>query len=163
MAKINVIRNTYGGLDYLLNALAYISDARSLYRGGFGVNPYNYEEAYNQMLIVRKWFNKVSGNPLVHIVIAYNDKVTDLAVAAKYGKKCAEYFAGKYQVLYCTHLKDTEYGSMHTHIVINAVSYHNGQMITTGYEEMTFFCQFVSEVTGQKCSFEFDNKSKYNS
>ena len=148
MAKIDVIRNTYGGLDYLLNALAYISDARSLYRGGFGVNPYNYTEAYNQMLIVRKWFNKVSGNPLVHVVIAYNDKVTDL-----------EYFAGKFQVLYCTHLKDTECGSMHTHIVINAVSYHNGQMITTGYEEMTFFCQFVSEVTGQKCSFEFDNKA----
>ena len=114
------------------------------------------------MLIVRKWFNKVSGNPLVHIVIAYNDKVTDLEVAAKYGKKCAEFFAGKYQVLYCTHLKDTECGSMHTHIVINAVSYHNGQMITTGYEEMTFFCQFVSEVTGQKCSFEFDNKAIKN-
>ena len=162
MAKIDVIRNTYGGLDYLLNALEYVSDTRSLYRGGCGVNPYDYEEAYNQMLIVRKWFNKLSGNPLVHIVIAYNDKVTDLEVAAAYGKKCAEYFAGMFQVLYCTHLKDTQCGSMHTHIIINAVSYQNGQMITTGYQEMFFFCEYVAEVTGQKCWFYFENKAVYN-
>lgn len=162
MAKIDIIRNTYGGLDYLENALAYVSDTRSLYRGGFGVDPYNYKHAYDQMLITRKYFNKVSGNPLVHIVIAYNDKVKELAVAAEYGKKCAEFFAGKYQVLYCTHLKDTTCGSMHTHIIINAVSYHNGQMITTGYNEMFFFCEYVAKVTGQKCQFYFDNKAIYN-
>ncbi|MDD6060193.1 MAG: relaxase/mobilization nuclease domain-containing protein [Ruminococcus sp.] len=162
MAKINIIRNTYGGVEYLLNALAYVSDDRALYRGGYGVNPYDYTKAYNQMLIVRQWFNKVSGNPLVHIVIAYNDKVKELAVAAEYGKKCAMYFAGKYQVLYCTHLKDTTCGSMHTHIIINAVSYQNGQMITTGYNEIFFFCEYVAKVTGQKCSFEFDNKAIYS-
>lgn len=44
-------------------------------------------------------------------------------------------------------------------IVINAVSYHNGQMITTGYEEMAFFCEYVAKITGQKCSLEFDNKA----
>ena len=162
MAKIDIIRNTYGGLEYLLNALAYVSDDRALYRGGYGVNPYDYTKAYNQMLMTRQYFNKVSGNPLVHIVIAYNDKVKDIAVAAKYGQKCAMYFTGKYQVLYCTHLKDTDCGSMHTHIIINAVGYHSGQMIQTGYEEMYFFCQHVSKVTGQKCWFYFDNKAVYN-
>ena len=133
MAKINIIRNTYGGLEYLLNALAYVSDGRALYRGGLGVNPYDYKKSYIQMLIVRKWFNKLSGNPLVHIVIAYNDQVKDIAVAAMYGQKCAMYFADKYQVLYCTHLKD-----------------------------MAFFCEYVAKVTGQKCWFYFDNKAIYN-
>ena len=151
MAKIDIIRNTYGGLDYLQNALAYVSDERALYRGGYGVDPYNYTRAYDQMLIVRKWFNKLSGNPLVHIVIAYNDQVKDIAVAAVYGQKCAMYFAGKFQVLYCTHLKDTDCGSIHTHIIINSVGYQNAQMITTGYEEMAFFCEYVTAVTGQKC------------
>ncbi|WP_295085826.1 hypothetical protein [Ruminococcus sp.] len=50
---------------------------------------------------------------------------------------------------------------MHAHLVINSVSYLNGQMITTGYEEMYFFNEYVSEVTGQKCTFEFDNKALY--
>lgn len=162
MAKIDVIRNTYGGMEYLHNALAYASDARALYRGGYGVNPYNYEEAYNQMQITRQYFNKVSGNPLVHIVIAYNDKVKDLSVAAQYGQECASYFGIRFQVLYCTHLKDTNCGSMHTHIIINAVSYLNGQMIVTGYNEMNAFCQHVAQVTGQKCWFYFDNKAVYN-
>ena len=163
MAKIDIIRNTYGGLEYLLNALAYVSDDRALYRGGYGVNPYDYTKAYNQMLMTRQYFNKVSGNPLVHIVIAYNDQVKDIAVAAMYGQKCAMYFTGKYQVLYCTHLKDTDCGSIHTHIIINAVGYHSGQMITTGYEEMAFFCEYVAKVSGQKCWFYFDNKAVYNS
>ena len=162
MAKIDIIRNTYGGVEYLLNALANVSDDRALYRGGYGVNPYDYTKAYDQMLITRKYFNRVSGNPLVHIVIAYNDKVKELAVAAEYSKKCADFFAGKYQVLYCTHLKDTTCGSMHTHIIINAVSYQNGQMIQTGYQEMHFFCEYVAKVTGQKCQFYFDNKAIYN-
>lgn len=34
------------------------------------------------MLMTRQYFNKVSGNPLVHIVIAYNDQVKDIAIAA---------------------------------------------------------------------------------
>ena len=162
MAKIDVIRNTYGGLEYLQNALDYVSDDRALYRGGYGVNPYDYNMAYNQMLYIRQYFNKVSGNPLVHIVIAYNDQVKDIAVAAMYGQKCAMFFAGKYQVLYCTHHKDTNCGSMHTHIIINAVSYVKGQMIVTGWEEMNAYCQYVAKVTGQKCWFYFDNKANYN-
>lgn len=161
MAKIIIIRNTYGGTEYLLNALEYVSDARALYRRGFGVNPYNYEEAYDQMLIVREYFGKASGNPLVHIVIAFNDEVKDLETATEYTQKCASYFSSMYQVLYCTHMKDTHCGSMHAHLVINSVSYLNGKMITTGYEEMYFFNEHVSEVTGQKFTFEFDNKALY--
>ena len=162
MAKIDIIRNTYGGLEYLQNALEYVSDDRALYRGGFGVDPYNCSNAYDQMLLTRKYFNKTSGNPLVHIVIAYNDEVKDIAVAAEYGRKCAMYFAGKFQLLYCTHLKDTLCGSLHTHIIINSVSYVNGQMIVTGWEEMNAYCQYVAQVTGQKCWFYFDNKAVYN-
>lgn len=113
------------------------------------------------MLIVREYFGKTSGNPLVHIVIAFNDDVKDLETAAEYTQKCASYFSPMYQVLYCTHMKDTHCGSMHGHIVINSVSYLNGKMITTGYEEMYFFNEYVSEVTGQKCTFEFDNKALY--
>ena len=159
MATIDVIRNTYGGLEYLNNALGYVSDDRALYRGGYGFNPYDYSMAYNQMLYTRQYFNKVSGNPLVHIIIAYNDQVKDLATAARYGQQCAKHFSRCFQLLYCTHEKDTKCGSLHTHIIINAVSYVNGQMIQTGYEEMNAFCNYVSQVTGQSCRFYFDNKA----
>ena len=162
MAKIDIIRNTYGGLDYLNSAVNYVTDDRAVNIGGYGVTPNNTNWAYEQMLTTRKYFHKVSGNPLVHIVIAYNNKIKDISVAAYYGQQCAQYFANRFQVLYCTHEKDTTCGSLHSHIIINAVSYVNGQMITTGYDEMKAFCDYVIQVTGQRCWFYFDNKAIYN-
>lgn len=46
-------------------------------------------------------------------------------------------------------------------IVINSASYINGQMITTGYDEMNAYCNYVARVTGQRCRFYFDNKADY--
>ena len=160
MAEIKIIRNTYGGMEYLHNSLGYISDERSLCRGGYGVDPYDYDRAYEQMLAIRQYFGKVSGNPLVHIIIAYDSSITDLETAAQNGMLCAQYFSYKYQLLYCTHEKDTFCGSFHTHIIINAVSFFNGQMISTGFEEMKDFCSYVIQITGQKCWFYFDNKAE---
>lgn len=161
MAKIDIIRNTYGGLEYLQNAVDYVSDERALYKGGFGVTPYDTDMAYNQMLMTRQYFGKISGNPLVHIVVAYNKQVQDIDTAAMYGDQCAQYFANRFQVLYCTHAKDFHCGQFHTHIIINSVSYINGQMIQTGFNEMKAYCDYIIQVTGQKSWFYFDNKAIY--
>ncbi len=150
MAKIDVIRNTYGGLDYLQNAVDYVSDERALYKCGFGVTPYDTATAYNQMFMTRQYFGEISGNPLVHIVIAYDDSVKDINTAASYGHQGAKFFADRFQVLYCTHEKDFHCGRFHTHIIINSVSYINSQMIQTGYNEMKSYCDYITQVTGQK-------------
>lgn len=161
MAKVSVIRNTYGGTQYLQNALDYVSDSRALYGGGYGVNPYNPNIAYNQMMATRRYFGKVSGNPLVHVVVAYNDSVKDINTAARYGQQCAQFFSNRFQLLYCTHEKDVNCGHFHTHIIINSVSYINGQMIQTGVAEMKAYCDYVAQVTGQSTQFYFDNKAVY--
>lgn len=161
MAKIDIIRNTYGGLGYLQRALNYVTDSRAKYSNGFGVNPYDTAMAYDQMMYTRRYFGKVSGNPLVHIVVAYNNQVQDIDTAAMYGDQCAQYFANRFQVLYCTHSKDFHCGNFHTHIIINSVSYINGQMIQTGFDEMKTYCDYITQVTGQKSWFYFDNKAIY--
>lgn len=161
MAKVSVIRNTYAGTQYLQNALNYVSDSRALYGGGYGVNPYDPNIAYYQMMATRRYFGKVSGNPLVHIVVAYNGEIRDIETATRFGQQCAQYFANKFQVMYCSHNKDMGCSSFHTHIIINAVSYINGQMIQTSYDEMKEYCDFVTQITGQKSWFYFDNKAIY--
>ncbi len=161
MAKISVIRNTYGGSQYLQNALNYVTDSRAMFVGGYGVNPCDPNMPYDQMMAVRQYFGKTSGNPLVHIVVAYNNQVQDIDTAALYGNQCAQYFANRFQVLYCTHAKDFNCGSFHTHIIINSVSYINGQMIQTGFNEMKTYCDYITQVTGQKSWFYFDNKAIY--
>lgn len=132
-----------------------------MFVGGYGVNPCDPNMSYDQMMAVRQYFGKTSGNPLVHIVVAYNNQVQDIDTAAMYGNQCAQYFANRFQVLYCTHAKDFHCGSFHTHIIINSVSYINGQMIQTGFDEMKVYCDFVTQITGQKSWFYFDNKAIY--
>ncbi len=161
MARISVIRNTYGGPQYLQNALNYVTDSRTMFVRGYGVNPYDPNMAYDQMMAVRQYFEKTSGNPLVHIVVAYNNSVTDIRTAARFGQQIVQLFARLFQLLYCTHEKDFQCGQFHTHIIINAVSYINGQMIRTGPKEMSEFCDYVTQVTGQKSWFYFDNKAVY--
>ena len=161
MARISVIRNTYGGSQYLQNALNYVTDSRAMFVRGYGVNPYDPNMAYNQMMAVRQYFGKTSGNPLVHIVVAYNNNVTDIRTAARFGQQIVQLFSRLFQLLYCTHEKDFQCGQFHTHIIINAVSYINGQMIQTGPKEMREFCDYVTHVTGQESWFYFDNKAVY--
>ena len=161
MAKIDVIRNTYGGLDYLQNALNYVSDNRAICGGGYGVNQYDPNMAYDQMLAVKSYYGKTSGNPLVHIVRAYDSSVKDINAAAQFGQQCAQFFSSRFQLLYCTHKKDVSCVHFHTHIIINAVSYINGQMIQTGYGEMKAYCDYVAQVTGQSTQFYFDNKASH--
>lgn len=159
MAEIIVIRNTYGGLRYLKSALDYVSDERALYQGGYGVNSYSSNDAYNQMTATKAYYNKRSGNPLIHVVISYDSKVKDAETAASYGQKCAAYFASDYQVKYSTHNKDTGCSSYHTHLIINSVSYVDGHMFNSSYENMNLFCEYVAGVTGQKTQLHFKNKA----
>lgn len=112
------------------------------------------------MTAVKIYYNKRSGNPLIHIVISYGSEVKDIETAVSYGKKCAEYFASDYQIKYSTHKKDAGCSSYHTHIVINSVSYKDGHMFNSGYDNMNSFCEYVADVTGQKTQLHFKNKAK---
>ena len=112
------IRNTYGGMRCLENAIQYVQDERANYLDSFGVSAYSLPMAMDQMVATRRYFGKVSGNPLVHVIISYDASVTDLEQAAQYATQCAGYFTSRYQVIWCTHEHDTTNGSLHTHIEI---------------------------------------------
>lgn len=159
MARISIMRNTYGGCNYIKNSLNYIRDDRAISGGGYGVDPYDPAVAYYQMMQTRRYFNKTSGNPLVHIVVAYTRNLKTLEQATKYGDAIARMFADRFQVMYCTHNYDDYCNWYHTHIIVNSVSYINGAMIETGYDEMRCFCNKVSNLLGEYCQFYFDNKS----
>ena len=60
MVIMDVIRDTRGGLKYLYNACGYLEDdEKSVYTGGYGVNPYNLNTTYRQMVSVRQYYVSV--------------------------------------------------------------------------------------------------------
>ncbi|MDE5770565.1 MAG: relaxase/mobilization nuclease domain-containing protein [Ruminococcus sp.] len=166
MDIVKMKRDTEGDLYYLVNACKYLEDPeRVLALGGYGVNPYNVESTVYQMIQVKKYFSKTSGNPLIHFIISYGTNVYDVETAAALSEKIASYFYDTYQTLWCLHEKERWHNERmtslyHTHIVINSVSYRNGRMYDGNPHEINQFCNYVSGVTGQPNRFYFGKKEE---
>ncbi len=106
MVIMDVIRDTRGGLKYLWNACRYLeNDEKSVYTGGYGVNPYNLNTTYRQMVSVRQYYEKTSGNPLMHFMISFDETVQTEETAILLTQNLAAFFRTRYQVLYCVHEK----------------------------------------------------------
>ena len=159
MVNVIMIRNTYGGSEYLRKGCFYVTNhARAIAPGGFGVNYTDAVACYNNMLAVKQFYHKTSDNPLLHIVVSYDQSVKDLFTAIKYSAKIASFFGG-YQYAYCTHEKDRECSWYHMHIVINSVSYLTGNLISSWIGNLHQFCAHVSAITRQRTWLSIKPKS----
>lgn len=159
MVNVIMIRNTYGGLEYLRNGCFYVTNyARAIAPGGFGVNYTDAVACYNNMLAVKNFYHKTSDNPLLHIVVSYSDNVTDISTATCLSARIASFFNG-YQYVYCTHEKDRECSCFYMHLVINSVSYLDGKLISSWVGYMQQFCAHVAAITGQKTWLSIKVKS----
>lgn len=162
MAIIKVKRDTYSGESYLHNLCCYIEkkniNGETVYPvdvGGNGVNFYSAADVQNQMMAVKKFYGKTSDNPLIHLMVCYDESVTGSEQACNLSRKIASFYDDDYQYYYCTHNKDNEFPHYHTHILINSVNYINGKLFNSGYENMQSFCKYVADVTGQKSRLIF--------
>ena len=162
MIPVIVLRKPYNLKEdnYLFNACKYVMDKRAIHPGGYGVSPYSLQEAYRQMLAVKKYYGKTTGNQLIHLVVAYDDSVTHEEQACALSFKLASYYKDNYQVLFCTHERDEgnpKY-QYHMHMIINSVNYRDGKMFVSDRETMGKFCEYVTDITGKKSKLYFAKK-----
>lgn len=156
MVILKVTRHSERDSEYLLNALSYVEDReRAICRGAYGVEPYTPAYSYHQMMAVKYYFSKTSGNPLIHFVVSYDDSVDDPFQAIDISKKLASIFAEEYQVVWCLHMVKRGHSRFHTHIVLNSVNYKNGMMYHSGPKELNDFAQYIRAVTGRSCRWTF--------
>lgn len=147
MVVIKMKRDTYGGLAYLKNALNYLEDnEKSLFTGGFGVTTSPLEATYRQMLAVRKYFGKVSGNPLMHFIVSFDEKVVTKDQAVYLASQLTNFFSNRYQGVWCVHFKQRGCSNFHVHIVINSVSFVNGKMYHSSAAEIARFAHCVEVI-----------------
>lgn len=160
MVEIKLTRNTDGGLQYLRNLCKYALKKEAIVLDGIGVNPYDSDDAFMQMTAVKRYFRKTSGNPLIHIVVSYDESVTDPFRAMDLSKEIASFYGSRFQLLWFLHRKKREHSTFHVHLVINSVGYIDGRMFHSGRIEMNEFSLFVREVTGQRTFFSFVNMNQ---
>ena len=156
MVIMDVIRDTRGGLKYLYNASRYLEDdEKSVYTGGYGVNPYNLNTTFRQMVSVRQYYEKTSGNPLMHFMISFDETVQTEEAAIMLTQSLAAFFRTRYQVLYCVHEKRRGCSLYHAHIVINAVSFVDGLMYNSNVDEINRYANYVAEMTTRRVRWVF--------
>ena len=161
MVLIKVKKDCSGGNCYLKNALAYVfgkGEHQPFYLNGNGVDLTSVNAAYEQMYDVKKYSGKTSGNPLVHLIVSYDNAVHDPETACLYTDEIAEFFSDRFQTLQCTHCEEQAGGKSlyHTHIIANSVSFSDGKMFRSGRPDLQGFCSHVEQVTGQKAWLTFE-------
>ena len=156
MGVFKVIRHTDGGYDYLNNAVNYVIHGHTDY-GNAGSPNVDLDFAAEQMHYVKKYYDKRSGNPVFHFVVVYNTRTAyEIERAKSITRSIANYFAGRYQIVWGVHEKhmSKKYGGVssmyHAHFVMNSVSYIDGKMFSGSYSELYAFLDYIKRVTNDK-------------
>lgn len=158
MGIFKIIRNTNDWLEYMCNALNYITHGHTEYDKRYSLNT-DIDNPYEQFLLVKKYFGKTSGNPVFHFVVVYNSRSTrgdDIRKAEFMSRSISSYFSDRFQLVWCIHRKpmSKQYGSCgsfyHAHFVMNSVSYIDGKMFSGNRTELYAFLEHIKKVTGDK-------------
>ena|GEM_PF-679210 len=154
MGIFKVIRHTDGGYDYLNHAVNYVLYGKANYDCVGSPNT-SLDYPLEQMHYVKKYFDKTGGNPLFHFIISYNTRTAYDVERAKFiSRSVADYFADRYQIIWCVHEKhmSKKYGGIssmyHAHFVMNSVSYVDGRMFGGSRSEIYAFLDYIKCVTG---------------
>lgn len=155
MVHVKLIRDTFGGLKYLENAITYPmrqkpDDSDKLCGiGGYGVDPMHLDLAYRQMHRIKACYGKTSGNPLIHFMISLDKNTKTAKNTCDIADKIARFYMGRFQVLWCVHQKARLDSDFHIHVFINSVSYVNGLMFHSGFSELNYLKKYIENLTKQ--------------
>ena len=165
MVIFKIVRRSNGGHQYMENMLKYVLDDRRLDTGFNGIsccgtNQQIIMNALYEILVVRKYFGKVSGNPLIQFIVSYDSNVSDVFMASSVTKEIARFLADSYQYIWVIHYEPRVEESgfcacYHAHIVINSVAYTNGKMYSGGPDETRPFAQYIANVTGANVHIDY--------
>lgn len=152
MGVLKVIRHTDYEQDYLRNAEEYIlyGEADIGCKGSLNTD---INTAYIQMLRVKRYYGKTSGNPLFHFVVSYDSRnIWSMDFAVRKTIQIADYFKDRYQVIWCVHHKKEKKNGKHSaslfhaHIMINSVSYADGKMYSGNMSEIYKFREHIKKL-----------------
>lgn len=169
MGILKIIRKTNDGLNYMYNALNYVLGIHTDYDKRYSPNT-DINDAYNQFLIVKKYYGKTGGNPVFHFIVSYDSKTTygnDYDRAAYLSRRIAEYFSAKnYQVVYGIHCKSRKKcggycaSFYHTHFIVNSVNYYTGKMYPGNKMDEHELLSHIKNITGDpNWIIEYDTNS----
>lgn len=110
------------------------------------------DNSFQQMMAVKRYFGKTSGNLLIHFVVCFDTRVDNPGIVLKYAQKIAHYYGNKFQTVYSVHKKPTYHKGKvqslyHALFILNSVSFTDGKMFSQGKGEIFEFVEYIKKVT----------------
>lgn len=157
MVLVKMKRDSHGySSGYLYNALNYLYDKeKSLHIGGYGVDPYDLEKTYQQMVYVKDYFHKSQDNPILHFIVSFGDEVHTYEKAKAFAVLIGAFFGCKYQLLWAVHKKHRGGSMFHIHFIVNPVSFVDGKLYNSSRKNLYDFCEHIERVTNSICRYYF--------
>lgn len=132
MGVLKIITDSEADNSYLLNCVNYVTGGHTVANcfGGMNICP---QQAYMQMMAVKEYYGKTSGNQLVHFIISLDKKVFDSEIALNIAYDAAKYYSSRYQIVFGVHRdsrtrrngRSSSY--LHIHMIMNSVSFVDGK------------------------------------
>ena len=159
---VKIKRQSDGGIGYLHNMCHYVRDHRAIAKGGYGLNIEDPEIAFSQMVWIRKYYGQVSTNPLIQIVVSFDEGTDNIQSAILLAPKIASYFNSEFVYLWCIHHADKDSAHYHMHILLHSVNLRNGNLYHSSRYNMTGLCYHIEKLTYMQCHLIFwkDNKDE---
>lgn len=152
MGVLKIITKAEADTAYLLNCFNYVIGGHTVPGCVGGLNVYPLQ-AFMQMMTVKRYFGKTSGNQLVHFIISLDKKVFDPEVALHIAYEIAKYYGNRYQILFGVHQalrmnrKGRATSYVHIHMIMNSVSFVDGKMYADSKGDNYTFVEHIKSVT----------------
>ena len=160
---VKIIKRSDARIGYLHNMCRYVRDHRAIEKGGNGVNILDPEKAFAEMVWIRQYYGQVSTNPLIQIVVSFDEWTDNIQSAKVLAPQIADIFKNEYMYLWCLHHNDKESAHFHMHILLHSVNIVNGNLFHSSIYNMNGFCYHVTRLTHLPCQLIFeDTKQKIN-
>ncbi len=130
---------------------------------GYGVCDIDALYTYEEMYLVKKYYEKTGDNPVMHFVVSFDNKTVRTAEAAcALTEKIAMFFAPDYQLLTVVHQEDQGHSDYHAHFILNTVNLKTGKLYHSGSEELFKLGMFIHNLTGNfcKCVIKYEDAKK---
>ena len=141
------INGEYDTIVSMNNAINYIfkdksiSGRKNFHSYGFGV--YDLNHTLEEFLLVKNYFNQLSGKLIKHFSISFATKDYFTGFDAdEFASHVCVYFCMRYQIVYSVHT-DTQH--LHIHFVVNTTSFVDGKRLDESYEEYSKFRRYLNQ------------------
>ena len=133
-------------MDAVYNVISYIFDVEKTC-GCIGAVSTCVKDCIQEMYLVKKYFNKLDRQNLIHIVISAGEfDYMEPEQLWKLAFNLTSYFSDRNQAVFAIHFENCGgSGNTHIHIAINTVSFIDGYKISAGYDLKWKYRNYVKD------------------